>query len=342
METVGPQAKVCREERDGGRGRHGVWVLTLLLALVAPLLTPGGIAVLGEMLMGLLSLVPVVLLAAALAGWLEVSPPASRVLRVFEGGWLRGVLLASLVGALTPVCGLGVVPLIAVLLRRGVGLPVIMAFWVSSPVTDPAMLLVTAGVLGVPFAIAKTFAAFAMGLFAGSITALVVAGDRADPVGLLREPGVIDAEGVGQATSRNHWPAFLRAARANASLVVRWLALALVLEVFMQAHLPADWVRAAVGPQGFGGVLVAALVGAPLYLDGYAALPLVRGLGELGMSGGAALSLLVSGSALSIYSALAVYTLVRPRVFALYVALSLLGSIGVGAVAQLAGLGISS
>jgi len=45
------------------------------------------------------------------------------------------------------VCGLGIVPLIAVLLQRGIPLPAVMAFWVASPVTDPGMLVVTAGVL---------------------------------------------------------------------------------------------------------------------------------------------------------------------------------------------------
>lgn len=45
---------------------------------------------------------------------------------------------------------------------------------------------------------------------------------------------------------------------------------------------------------------LAVLVGSPAYLDGYAALPLTRGLIDHGMSLGAAMAFLVSGSVVSI------------------------------------------
>ena len=80
------------------------------------------------------------------------------------------MVIASFVGAVIPVCGLGVLPLIATLLRRGLPLPPIMAFWVASPITDPSMLVITAGIIGVPFAVAKTVAAFGIALFAGALT----------------------------------------------------------------------------------------------------------------------------------------------------------------------------
>ena len=63
-----------------------------------------------------------------------------------------------------------------------------------------------------------------------------------------------------------------------------------------------------------------------MYLDGYAALPLVSGLMDKGMSFGAALALMISGAAVSFYSAVAVAALVRIRVFILYVLLALLGA----------------
>ena len=75
---------------------------------------------------------------------------------------MRAVVTASLIGAVTPVCGLGMLPLIATLLRRGLPLAPIMAFWISSPVTDPSMLVITASIISVPFAVAKTVSAFAV------------------------------------------------------------------------------------------------------------------------------------------------------------------------------------
>jgi uncharacterized membrane protein YraQ (UPF0718 family) len=76
------------------------------------------------------------------------------------------------------------------------------------------------------------------------------------------------------------------------------------------------------------------LVGAPMYLDGLAALPLVRGLLDLGMSPGAAMALLVSGGAVSIWGVLAVALVIRPSTIALFVALAVSGSLVLGYVFQ--------
>ena len=55
----------------------------------------------------------------------------------------------------------------------------------------------------------------------------------------------------------------------------------------------------------------------------------------MGMSFGAALALMVSGAAISLYAAVAVISVVRARVFALYVVLALLGACMVGYAANL-------
>ncbi len=75
-------------------------------------------------------------------------------------------------------------------------------------------------------------------------------------------------------------------------------------------------------------------MGAPLYLDGYAALPLVRGLVEMGMDSGAALALLISGAAVSLYALIAVVSLVRLRVLLLYLVLAITGACVSGYIAS--------
>lgn len=223
------------------------------------------------------------------------------------------------------MCGLGIVPLIAVLLRRGIPLPAVMAFWVASPITDPGMLVVTAGILGLPFAIAKTIAAFGAGLLAGGVTALVPL-QRLSGGELLR-PGLAT---VGCAASNDgRWRAFGREAANNGRLIARWLALALVLEVFVQRHVPPEAIEPWLG-SGALAMPLAVAVGAPLYLDGYAALPLVRGFAELGMSAGAVMALLISGAAVSLYAAVAVFSLVRWPVFVLYLALAVVSAMANG------------
>jgi uncharacterized membrane protein YraQ (UPF0718 family) len=94
----------------------------------------------------------------------------------------------------------------------------------------------------------------------------------------------------------------------------------------MLAFIPAETITQALGGTGLGPILLGTLIGVPAYLNGYAALPLVGGLVAQGMAPGAGLAFLVAGGVTSLPAAIAVWALVRPPVFALYIALSLSGA----------------
>ena len=302
------------------------WLVTAGLLAAGSLWPETGTGMLVAVAQGLLALLPVVALAALLAGALTLGNWSDRALAWLSGGPVRAVLIASFVGAVTPVCGLGVLPLIATLLRRGLPLAPVMAFWVSSPVTDPSMLLITAGIIGLPFALAKTVAAFGIGLFGGAVT-WFLPGFRGAGHHLMR---VVSLEQYScEGGSVRFWPEVWGSIR----LVLRWLALALVLEVFLQRLVPDDWIASLFSDDAAASIPLAVIVGAPMYLDGYAALPLVRGLMEKGMSFGAALALMISGAAVSLYVAVAVASIVRVRVFVLYVLIAMVGAGAAGYVA---------
>lgn len=307
-------------------GELMTWGLTASLIIAGSFYPSPGTALVAQAAAGLGTLIPVVVVASLLAGALAVGSWSERVLVVIQGSPARAIVLASTAGALTPVCGLGVLPLIAALLQRGLPLAPVMAFWVSSPVMGPAMVVVTIGVLGAQFAVAKALAALGVGLLAGTVTHWLPG--FGGPGRSLMRPGIAAGEDCAAA-------GFWRESWHSARLVLRWLALALVLEVLLQRLVPEAWIHAAFGAGNPASVPVAALVGAPLYVDGYAALPLVRGLMEMGMGFGAALAFMVSGAAVSLYAAVAVAALVRPRVFALYVTLAVAGAITAGLVADL-------
>lgn len=303
------------------------WLVTAALILAGSLFPQPGPALLLAVANGLIALLPVVIIAALLAGALAQGHWSDRALAWVSGGQARAVVLASMAGTLTPVCGLGVLPLIAALLRRGLPLAPVMAFWVSSPIMGPSMVVVTIGVLGLPFAIAKALAAFGTGLLAGAVTAALPA--FAGPGHRLMRAAPLESAGCNSEDT-----GFWREAWGSTRLVLRWLALALVLEILLQRHVPDAWITGLFGADTPLAIPLAAVVGAPLYLDGYAALPLVRGLMDLGMGFGAALALLISGAAVSLYAAIAVASLVRLRVFLLYVALAVAGACVSGYLAE--------
>jgi len=99
--------------------------------------------------------------------------------------------------------------------------------------------------------------------------------------------------------------------------------------------VPADWIGSALGGDGVGTILLAAVLGAPAYLNGYAAAPLAAGLIEQGMNPGAAMSFLIAGGVTCIPAAVAVFSLVKLRVFLAYVGFATFGAV-------LAGMAFSS
>ena len=290
----------------------------------------------------LVTISPVILIGLGLTAAITASGSMALIASAFEGREARMIAVASMIGAITPVCGVSVLPLVAGLLAARVPLAPIMAFWLSSPVTDPGMLAVTAATLGWPFALAKTVGAFAIGCAGGLATyALVRGGLFADPV----RPGGFAASAAANACSCDddgtiRWRFWNEASRrnqfrstflSNGRLMLIWLTLAFLAEYAMKLALPEAWVAGLVGgADNRWAVPLAVLVGAPIYLDGYAALPLVRGLLDAGMRPDAALAFLVAGGITSAWAAIPVFALVRLPVFLTYLALAVTGSLFVG------------
>ncbi len=324
--------------------RQRVWLVSAMILGLLALLDPGQArASVAFAVHALAGTAPFLILSIVLAAWAGASGADRLVARAFAGSPVTMIALAAALGGLSPFCSCGVIPLIAALLSMGVPLAAVMAFWLASPVIDPSMFVLTVGLLGLDFAVAKTAAAIALGLFGGYVTlALTKAGHFADPL----RPGVGDG-GCGTSAVRapgtlrwRFWhearrrARFVHEARSTTVFLVKWLSLAFLLESLMLAYVPADRIGATLGGEGVGPILAATLVGVPAYLNGYAALPLVSGLVSQGMAPGAGLAFLVAGGVTSLPAALAVFALVRRPVFALYIAFALSGSLASGLAYQ--------
>jgi hypothetical protein len=317
-------------------GAHVGWLLAGAAVLAVAVAVPDTLGkAAGFAAWSLVEMAPVIALAVLASAMVRASGADGLLSRAFAQRTAVAVVLSAGIGAVTPICGVGVLPIVASLLNAGVPLAPVMAFWLASPVTDPGMLAITAGTLGLPFAVAKTLAAGLIGIAGGAATALLV---RA---GAFRVP----LKGRGRAScagfeARELKVAFWREqprralfradARDAAQLIVKWLTVALLLEGLLRQILPAEWVAEVVGRGNAWAIPLAVALGAPIYLDGYAALPLVRGLMDMGMAPGAAMAFLIAGAVTSLYASVAVYALVRPSVFAWYIGLAVAASLAAG------------
>ena len=282
----------------------------------------------------LLEIAPFLALAIGIAAFAKASDADSLIAKVFSGRLAVMIFAAALFGAVSPFCSCGVIPLIAALLAMGVPLPAVMAFWLASPVMDPSMFVLTTGTLGMTFAIAKTIAAIGIGMMGGyTIWALEARGFLSNPLrdgvggggcgsSAVKSPSTVTWAFWKEKSRRQ---TFGSEALANTLFLGKWLTIAFFLESMMLAYVPADMVAGALGSDSVFAIPLASLVGVPAYLNGYAALPLVDGLIEMGVSQGAGMAFMVAGGMTSIPAAIAVFALVKKPVFALYVSFALFG-----------------
>ncbi len=281
---------------------------------------------------------PFILFAIVAIGVMKATGSERLLDGAFAGREVRMIVIGALAGGLSPFCSCQVIPFVAALLVAGVPLSAVMAFWLASPLMDPAMFAITAGGIGFEFAIAKTVAAVALGLFGGAMVMTFAKSPVfADP--LRATPKVGGCCSARKATLNwRFWQeadrrrTFAQSVWDNFLFLGKWLMFAYLLQSLLIKFVPAALIANVVGGDGVVPIIIGAFVGAPAYLNGYAAVPLIAGLLEQGMSPGAAMSFVIAGGVSSIPAAVAVWALVKPRVFVAYLGLALIGAVGAGLV----------
>ncbi|MCF8466779.1 MAG: permease [Sneathiella sp.] len=295
------------------------------------------------LLKAVLGMAPFFVIAIGLAAYFSATGADGLIAKAFSGSPVAAIVGASLVGALSPFCSCGVIPLVASLLTAGVPLAPVMAFWIASPIMDPQVFVLTSVGIGFGFAVGKAVIAIVLGLFAGfSIFLLQRRGWVLDP---------LKAELKGcrkkldlSAPVEVHWKfwneedrrrQFITSGLSNGWLIGRWLLLAFLLESLMVSYIPTSFVESLVGQDNLFAIPLAVLIGIPSYLNSFAAIPLISGLLDLGMSQGAAMAFMTAGAVSSIPAAIAVFGLVKKPIFATYLFLGISGSIFTGLAWQL-------
>ncbi len=287
----------------------------------------------------LLHTAPFIVFAVLAVAYMKATGAETLLAKAFEGRQVRMIFLAAVLGGLSPFCSCEVIPFIAAMLALGAPLGAVMAFWLASPLMDPAMFLITSGTIGWDFAMAKAVAAVGLGLMGGFATMVLARSPVfADP--LREKPRVGGCCGAKKPfQGRPVWRFWSEPDRTatfrenvidNGIFLLKWLTLAYVIEAVMLKYIPAETIATVLGGDGIGTILLGALVGAPAYLNGYAAVPLVDALLAQGMSQGAAMSFVIAGGVSCIPAAIAVWALVKPRIFFAYFGFGITGAVLAG------------
>jgi len=116
---------------------------------------------------------PYLLVTIPLAVAVNLSGASRYINRAFQARPLVAIFLATAVGAFSPFCSCGVIPVIAALLMSGVPLAPVMSFWIASPSMDPEAFFLSVSAIGWELAVWRLVATLILSLSAGFVTHFV-------------------------------------------------------------------------------------------------------------------------------------------------------------------------
>jgi len=292
------------------------------------------------------------LLAILLVGLIKGYKLDLRIRNTLSRTGVWGVLMAVLVGMVSPLCACGILPVVISLAMIGTPLAPLIALLATSPVMGPDALVLTWQGLGADWALLKLLGAGILGMSAGLVVMALekqgfLAGSQLriqpkyNPDGSLAPAREIGAAAGIRVKSMVIVPRasrlrFILDRTLDAGLFVgKYLLLAIVLEAIIVTLVPVSWITALVGQKSFVSVVMAALIGLPLPANQIPVIPILAGLLQRGIDPGAALTLLLAGPVSSLPAIIALFGMFRRRVMLVFLGVSLGVSILLGWLYQL-------
>lgn len=303
---------------------------------------------------------PFLVVSVLAAAALTVYVGTDRLARGLRRRTSLAVLGAVALATATPFCSCGTTAVALGMMASTAPWAPIVAFMVASPLTSPSELVLSAGLLGWPFALIFFVGTIGLGLFAGAVTALIertgILTDQARmaapgcdatsdaaptvPVGaralpLSAGPGAAAITEVGTWTQRLRLDEFGReVATVGRRLALFFLGFTALGYLVIEA-IPTVWLQTWLGGDTILAVVGAAVLGIPAYVNTEGSLPLLAGLMEGGMGPGPAMAFLVTGAGTSIGAISGMLVIARRRIVALTMGLLFVGAIVMGALTQL-------
>jgi uncharacterized membrane protein YraQ (UPF0718 family) len=132
------------------------------------------LAIVNFMIDSFLHIWPYLLITIPLAVAVQMSGASKYITRAFAVQPVIAIFLATAVGAFSPFCSCGVIPVVATLLIGGVPLAPVMSFWIASPSMDPEVFFLSVATIGWELAVWRLLGTLLLSLSAGFITHFIV------------------------------------------------------------------------------------------------------------------------------------------------------------------------
>ena len=254
-------------------------------------------------------------------------PPerSRRILGRFRGLWANTV--SALLGTVTPFCSCSSIPLFMGFTSAGLPVGVTFSFLISSPMVDLGSLVLLTGIFGFRVAAVYVLVGLVLAVMGGTIIEKLHMERYVED--FILSAGGVDLEAP-SLTRRDRLMYAREQMTGTFRKVFPYILVGVGIGAVIHNWIPQDYVEAVLGGGNPFGVVLATLVGVPMYADIFGTIPVAEALLGKGAQLGTVLSFMMAVTTLSLPSMIMLRKAVKPRLLALFIAICTVGIILVG------------
>lgn len=254
-------------------------------------------------------------------------PPerSKKILGRFRGVWAN--IVSALLGTVTPFCSCSSIPLFIGFTSAGLPLGVTFSFLISSPMVDLGSLVLLMSIFGGKVAIIYVMVGLVIAVVGGTLIEKL----HMEP---YVEEYIRNASGVDiESPTLTKWERVQFAKEQVVSTfkkVFPYILVGVGIGAVIHNWIPEHWIEAVLGSNNPVGVILATLVGVPMYADIFGTIPVAEALLSKGAQLGTILAFMMAVTTLSLPSMIMLRKAVRPKLLALFIGICTVGIIIVG------------
>ena len=254
-------------------------------------------------------------------------PPerSKKIIGRFHG--LGANCIAALLGTVTPFCSCSSIPLFMGFTSAGLPLGVTFSFLISSPMVDLGSLVLLTSIFGVKIALVYVVFGLVVAVAGGALIERLHMEQYVEDLVKTAPAALGEAASL---TRRDRLNYAKEQALSTFRKVLPYLLIGVGVGALIHNWLPQTWVETILGGGNPLGVVLATVVGVPMYADIFGTIPVAEALLSKGAQLGAILSFMMAVTTLSLPSLILLRKAVKPRLLGLFIAICTVGIILVG------------
>lgn len=256
-------------------------------------------------------------------------PPerTKKILGKFNG--ISGNILGALLGTVTPFCSCSSIPLFIGFTSAGLPLGVTFSFLISSPLVDLASVLLLASIFNWKIAIAYVIVGLLLAITGGTIISKLKLEKYVEAFVYGNKAAEIEQENLS-------FKDRIEYSKDQVIFIVKkvWLYILIGVGIGAAIHnwIPESLISIVLGKDKWYSVLIATLVGVPMYADIFGTLPIAEALVTKGVGLGTVLSFMMGVTTLSLPSIIMLKQVVKTKLLAIFVLYCTVGIMIIGYV----------